>query len=227
VFRSLTRPSLAQQFPLPQTGPASDIPFSRAASLAYPGTTPLTTDFVITPLLTLPDSFQSAHVGEVFSCTLSANNELAPDETARSVSGVGIGAEIISPANPTGVALELDAAPGGLDVDGDVRPGESMQRILTLNLKEEGDHTLAVTVTYTETATGAAGKAAAGRVRTFRKLYQFAAANLIAVRTKAGDLEGGRYALEAQLENLGERAVVVEVSRTGWTAIISISRTAD
>jgi hypothetical protein len=125
------------------------------------------------------------------------------------------------------VALELDAAPGGLDVDGDVRPGESMQRILTLNLKEEGDHTLAVTVTYTETATGAAGKAAAGRVRTFRKLYQFAAANLIAVRTKAGDLEGGRYALEAQLENLGERAVVVEVSRTGWTAIISISRTAD
>jgi trafficking protein particle complex subunit 13 len=196
--------------------------------LAYPGITPTTTDFVVTPLLTLPDSFQSAYVGEVFSCTLSANNELPPEDTMRSVSGVRIGAEIISPSNPTGVALDLEASSSNslanLDSDGNIKPNESLQRILKLNLKEEGDHTLAVTVTYTETAVGAEGKAAGGRVRTFRKLYQFAATNLIAVRTKAGDLEGGRYALEAQLENLGERAVVVEVSKTRQPLVYSLER---
>jgi hypothetical protein len=81
-------------------------------------------------------------------------------------------------------------------------------------LKEEGNHVLAVTVTYTETALGE-GKAASGRVRTFRKLYQFVAQQLLSVRTKAGELtqRSGppKYLLEAQLENMGEAAVCLEV----------------
>jgi hypothetical protein len=93
-------------------------------------------------------------------------------------------------------------------------PGESLQRILRFELKEEGNHVLAVTVTYTETALGE-GKAASGRVRTFRKLYQFVAQQLLSVRTKAGELtqQGGlsKYLLEAQLENMGEAAVCLEV----------------
>ena len=69
-------------------------------------------------------------------------------------------------------------------------------------------------VTYTETALGE-GKAASGRVRTFRKLYQFVAQQLLSVRTKAGEIspKGGsrRYLLEAQLENMGEAGVCLEV----------------
>jgi hypothetical protein len=92
-------------------------------------------------------------------------------------------------------------------------PGESLQRILRFELKEEGNHVLAVTVTYTETALGE-GKASGGRVRTFRKLYQFVAQQLLSVRTKAGELSQkdgmSRYLLEAQLENMGEAAVCLE-----------------
>jgi hypothetical protein len=216
---SLTRPSLAQQFPLPRTDPHSDSPFPASASFAYPYASPaVPTDFILTPLLNLPESFQSAYVGETFSCTLSANNELPPDETTRSVSGVRVAAEIITPSNPSGTALDLETPTAedesaSFKSGGALISGASLQRILRLNLQEEGEHTLAVTVTYTETAVGLGGRAAGGRVRTFRKLYQFVAANLVSVRTKAGDLDGGRYALEAQLENMGERAVVLDSVR--------------
>jgi hypothetical protein len=131
---------------------------------------------------------------------------------------VRIGAEILSPSHPSGIALELESAASSAAAS--FGPGASLQRILRLSLHEEGEHTLAVTVTYTETSVGGGGQAAGGRVRTFRKLYQFVAASLISVRTKACEvlqgkaLEQGRgvYVLEAQLENLGDYGVVLEVS---------------
>lgn len=119
-----------------------------------------------------------------------------------------------TPSNPTGSPLDLAGADGELDGAVSPAPGESLQRILRFELKEEGNHVLAVTVTYTETALGE-GKASGGRVRTFRKLYQFVAQQLLSVRTKAGELSKrdgmSRYLLEAQLENMGEAAVCLEV----------------
>jgi hypothetical protein len=154
-------------------------------------------------------------VGETFSCTLCANNELDASDTTKAVSGVRIQGDMQTPSNPAGSPLEL----AGSQEDGDTgvspKPGKSLQRILRFELKEEGNHVLAVTVTYTETALGE-GKAASGRVRTFRKLYQFVAQPLLSVRTKAGELTQrngvSRYLLEAQLENMGEAAVCLEVS---------------
>jgi trafficking protein particle complex subunit 13 len=152
---------------------------------------------------------------------------------------VRIQAEIQTPSNPSGITLDLEGRTNG---DGEAEdenkfaPGDSVQKIIRLNLKEEGNHVLAVTVTYTETTFGAGGtptkstggpllevggqqhlSAQGARVRTFRKLYQFVAQNLVGVRTKAGDLpmsRGGkrRFAVEAQLENMGERVVSLEVS---------------
>ena len=85
-------------------------------------------------------------------------------------------------------------------------------------LKEEGNHVLAVTVTYSETAMVEDGKASGGRVRTFRKLYQFLVKQCLAVRTKAGELPGSksegrglRFVLEAQLENMAEESICLEV----------------
>lgn len=119
-----------------------------------------------------------------------------------------------TPSNPTGSPLDLAGAEGELNGAVSPAPGESLQRILKFELKEEGNHVLAVTVTYTETALGE-GKASGGRVRTFRKLYQFVAQQLLSVRTKAGELSQKdgmlRYLLEAQLENMGEAAVSLEV----------------
>jgi hypothetical protein len=165
-------------------------------------------------VLNLPEAFGSAYVGETFSCTLCANNELDPADTTRTISGVRIQGDMQTPSNPTGSPLHLADAHEEGDEAVSPAPGESMQRILRFELKEDGNHVLAVTVTYTETAIGE-GKAASGRVRTFRKLYQFVAQQLLSVRTKAGEMSpkngSSRYLLEAQLENMGEAAVCLEV----------------
>lgn len=93
---------------------------------------------------------------------------------------------------------------------------ESLQRIVNFDLKEEGSHVLAVTVTYSETTP------TSGRIRTFRKLYQFVCKGCMVVRTKTGSLpsspvseNGGqaaamRWALEAQLENTGEETITLD-----------------
>lgn len=204
----LSRPSLATQYPLPNS---QDLGISPQASQAYPSQDTPVSQFILSPVLNLPEAFGSAYVGETFSCTLCANNELDASDTSKTVSGVKIQGDMQTPSNPTGSPLDMA---GDGDDTASPAPGESLQRILKFELKEDGNHVLAVTVTYTETALGE-GKAASGRVRTFRKLYQFVAQQLLSVRTKAAELtqQGGpsRYLLEAQLENMGEAAVCLEV----------------
>jgi len=122
---------------------------------------------------------------------------------------------------PLGETLTLDledaAEAAGMEGEGDgpSKPGSTIQKIVRLNLSEPGQHVLAVTVTYTEHAHAADGSAQGARVRTFRKLYQFVAQPLINVKTKTGDIAATkagrtRYALEAQLQNLGDRTVCLE-----------------
>jgi len=208
VLVRLSRPSLATQYPLPNS---QDLGISPQASQAYPSQDTPVSQFILSPVLNLPEAFGSAYVGETFSCTLCANNELDASDTSKTVSGVKIQGDMQTPSNPTGSPLDMA---GDGDDTASPAPGESLQRILKFELKEDGNHVLAVTVTYTETALGE-GKAASGRVRTFRKLYQFVAQQLLSVRTKAAELtqQGGpsRYLLEAQLENMGEAAVCLEV----------------
>lgn len=121
--------------------------------------------------------------------------------------------------------LELFSAAGSEADDDHSEPGSALQRIIRFDLKEEGNHVLAVNVTYTETTSGD-GQATSGRVRSFRKLYQFLAQPCVSVRTKATELAAVevsdkthgpygratliRYVLEAQLENVSDAAIVLE-----------------
>ena len=68
---------------------------------------------------------------------------------------------------------------GGVDLPS---AGTSLQKILSFDLKEEGNHVLAVTVSYYEASE------LSGRTRTFRKLYQFACKSSLIVRTKVSAL---------------------------------------
>lgn len=220
----LSRPSFATQTPLPQTSFHNGLDIPVPSSLAYPGAE-ASPAFPLTPLLTLPAAFGAAYVGETFTCTLCSNCEVGDEGEGdgRSVNGVRIHAELQTPAEQQGLPLELKRAEGG-DEGGyeegwDMRPKQTVQFTLTHDLKEEGPHVLAVTVSYTETLRGGGGGASGGRARTFRKLYQFVAQPLIAVRSKVSELqrrakpapgEGRRWVLEAQLENVGETAVVLE-----------------
>jgi len=143
------------------------------------------------------------------------------------ITGVRIAAEMQTPSQPVGVPLDMTAAEDEKP-DASLEPGATLQRIVRFDLKEDGNHILVVTVTYTQTQMAGEGQAAGGRVRTFRKLYQFVARQLLSVRTKVQLMPSTstnsqvRYALEAQLENLAENAIVLEavtfVPRVGFTS---------
>lgn len=141
------------------------------------------------------------------------------------VTSVRIVAEMQTPSSVA--SLDLEPASDSAQIEG-LATGESLQKIVRYDLKEEGNHILAVSVSYTETRIGQDSQAASGRVRTFRKLYQFVAQPCLSVRTKASELPPLevdnkslgpygkkrllRFALEAQLENVGDGVVVVKVS---------------
>ena len=131
-----------------------------------------------------------------------------------------------------------DASNPGKELDApvDLAPGETLLRTVHFDLREPGTHYLAVTITYEERQReeGEGGQIVGARVRSFRKLYQFVAQTLLGIRTKAGEItsvrnaskksqkkeeeeeeegrrERKRFALEAQIENLGDVTVVLEV----------------
>ena len=130
---------------------------------------------------------------------------------------VRIGAEMQAPSGTT----TLEVSPTDLE-GAKVNPGESLQKIVSFELREEGNHTLAVNVSYSETTVSNDQPASSGRVRTFRKLYQFVARPCLGVRTKVSNLPSGdsddtqlqtaRFALEAQLENFADGAITLETA---------------
>ncbi|KAL8874259.1 MAG: hypothetical protein Q9174_000379 [Haloplaca sp. 1 TL-2023] len=156
--------------------------------------------------------------GETFSCTLCANNE-RPNDTRRKVLTVNIDAEMQAPTQT--LPLDLSSSEGE-STNSDLDSGGSLQKLVRFDLKEEGNHVLAVSVTYTELRPDNGGDFKE-RTRTFRKLYQFVAAPCLSVRTKVSDfpLRGidSEYkakvkhlsvVMEAQLENMADGPITLE-----------------
>jgi len=152
----LSRPSLEYQHPLPEQHEDASIKINPLAALAYPSPQQ-DQSFLVTPLLTLPAQFGVTHIGETFCCSLCANNELTPDDT-RSIQDVAIIAEMITPSQPKGMPMEVGEVDASSIAPSTLQPGETLQRIVRHDLKEDGNHTLVVTVTYLED----------GNLRTFR-----------------------------------------------------------
>lgn len=159
-------------------------------------------------------------MGESFSCTLCANNELLPSAD-RTVTSVKMVAEMQTPSQTMPLELIPDQDEAGRS---GLVPGESLQKVVRFDLREEGNHVLAVSVSYSENILSkSANSASGGRVRSFRKLYQFAAQPCLSVRTKTSVLplpetsndlrhlaKRSSYALEAQLENLADGLITLE-----------------
>lgn len=107
--------------------------------------------------------------------------------------------------------------------------GASLQRIIRYDLREEGNHVLIVDLTYVENLLSQDNATSTPKVRSFRKLYQFAAQPCLSVRTKATELAVQevpdkslgpygrshlvRYVLEAQLENVSEGTIILEQTK--------------
>ncbi|KAH8888180.1 hypothetical protein GQ53DRAFT_654305 [Thozetella sp. PMI_491] len=214
----LSRPSLVLQYPIePPLASNSSCPPPIAASLAYGRQSGAGEDtnpepFILSPILNLPPSFGSAYVGETFSCTLCANHDIPDAEASKkTVRDVRIEAEMKTPTSQAVTKLDLDPEQGGLGATKgvDLEPDETLQKVVNFDLKEEGNHVLAVTVSYYEATD------ISGRTRTFRKLYQFICKASLIVRTKPGPLPAAstgvrRWVLEAQLENCSEDTIQLE-----------------
>lgn len=224
----LSRPSISQRIPLPRQSKGS----SHINSNAALGLGPKEADeqFLFSPVLTLPPAFGSAYVGETFSCTLCANNEL-PADADRQVTSIRVGAEMQTPSG----TIPLEATTSDEECPNrPVKPGCSTQRIVRFDLREEGNHTLAVNLSYSETTTSEDQSASSGRVRTFRKLYQFVCRPCLNVRTKVSNLpESGRsqterFVVEIQLDNMADGTIVLKnMSFNPKSAFKSISLNRD
>ncbi|RGP60002.1 hypothetical protein FLONG3_11019 [Fusarium longipes] len=206
----LSRPSLVTQYPIdsPSSVGTSTKSAPIPASLAYHSQAASNpSPFLLSPVVNLPVSFGSAYVGETFSCTLCANNDLPPD-AAKNIRDVRIEAEMKTPG--MGAVQRLELGPPSGQSEADLQSGDTLQKVVSFDLKEEGNHVLAVTVSYYEATE------TSGRTRTFRKLYQFICKASLIVRTKVGSLRAedtqghGRWVLEAQLENCSEDVVQLE-----------------
>jgi trafficking protein particle complex subunit 13 len=159
-------------------------------------------------------------VGEGFDCIIGINNEL-PSTSDKRITTVKLAAEMQTPSHTR--ALDLNP-PNEEVVRTGLAPATSFQSVIHFDLREEGSHTLSVSVTYNEgviskSETTGAIAASGGRVRSFRKLYNFNVGPCLSVRTKATDLhprageEQGaldRFALECQLENLADDTITME-----------------
>ena len=166
--------------------------------------------FLLNPVITLPPSFGSAYVGETFSCTLCANNELSTD-AERQISSIRIEAEMQSPSG----TAPLQTLPDDRQETTYLKTGGSIQTIVRFDLREEGSHTLAVNLSYSETTISKDQTASSGRVRSFRKLYQFACRPCLNVRTKVSNLQDSqsqreRYVIEVQLDNMAQGTIILK-----------------
>ncbi|KAL8827125.1 MAG: hypothetical protein Q9191_003373 [Dirinaria sp. TL-2023a] len=181
----LSRPSLAQHFPLPP--PSSTSQFDEKRALDLPNVIP--ENSFLKPIL-LPGS-------------------------ERVITRVKMAAEMQAPSG----TVPLDIAPPDEDIaEKQTALGGSLQKIVRFDLREEGTHVLAVSLSYSENTMSKDNSASSGRVRTFRKLYQFVSQPCLSVRTKISDFPptpavgtaASCYALEAQLENVADGSITLE-----------------
>lgn len=206
----LSRPSLSQHFPLRPTSKDSEAQLEPTTEGRSDDIDDGSETFSLGTTLTLPPSFGFVYVGEPFTCALCANNEL--DEYAeRHVSNVKVVAEMESPSGTMALGLE----PAG-ELSGVLQAQQSIQRNLHFDLREEGKHTLSVSVSYSETTRSREQGASSGRVRTYRKLYPFSARPCLNVRTKVSAISAkdadapSKFALEAQVDNLADTSIVLK-----------------
>ena len=134
------------------------------------------------------------------------------------MTAVKLTAEMQAPS----LKLPLELTPLNGDPASPIPPGKPLQKIVRFELTDEGNHVLAVSVTYSETTMTRGKSASSGRVRTFRKLYQFVAEPCLNVKTKVSEIapkfgaelpkayNAHSYALEAQLENMAGAPITLE-----------------
>jgi len=154
---------------------------SSASALSLQGKMPLTgypktlRDLThTTQFLTLPSTFGSIQLGEIFSSCLCINNEAQVD-----IDGISVKVEM---QTATSKAMLADLGEPGHQIA--IASGDTFESIVTHEIKELGQHVLACTVTYQLPLTlqpplAPSVNSGDASLQTFRKFYKFAVNDLI------------------------------------------------
>ncbi|KAH9901130.1 DUF974-domain-containing protein [Cubamyces lactineus] len=167
----------------------------------------------VNELLTLPAAFGAIQLGETFSSCLSVNND-----TNVEVEGVTVRVEMQTVSSKALLA-EFGGPEQRLGV------GESLERIVSHEIKELGQHVLGCIVSYRvplgfRQSLPPTTDAPDPSVQTFRKFYKFAVTNPLSVKTKVhvprspsallSSQEREKVFLEVHIQNLTQDAMWLE-----------------
>ncbi|KAJ8482272.1 hypothetical protein ONZ51_g5473 [Trametes cubensis] len=167
----------------------------------------------VNELLTLPAAFGAIQLGETFSSCLSVNND-----TNVEVEGVTVRVEMQTVSSKTLLA-EFGGPEQRLGV------GESLERIVSHEIKELGQHVLGCIVSYRvpsgfRQSLPPTSDSLDSSVQTFRKFYKFAVTNPLSVKTKVhvprspsallSSQEREKVFLEVHIQNLTQDAMWLE-----------------
>ncbi|OBZ75869.1 Trafficking protein particle complex subunit 13, partial [Grifola frondosa] len=216
----VSRPSLASAWEPFYSSSPSFSAHSTASVMSLQGKTPLPNhpktlrDLThITEVLMLPAAFGAIQLGETFSSCLSVNNDATVD-----VEAVVMRVEMQT-ANTKTVLAEF----GG--VDHRLPAGESLERVVSHEIKELGQHVLACTVSYRlppgiRAIPSPATDTNDPAIQTFRKFYKFAVTNPLSVKTKVhlpraptallSRTDREKVFLEVHIQNLTQDAMWLE-----------------
>ncbi|KAI0637237.1 DUF974-domain-containing protein [Trametes polyzona] len=216
----VSRPSLASAWEPFYSSSPSFSAHSTASISSLQGKTPLPghpktlRDLThITELLTLPAAFGAIQLGETFSSCLSINNDANID-----VDGVTVRVEMQT-ASSKALLAEFGGPSHRLAV------GETLEKIVSHEIKELGQHVLGCTVSYrvppgVRQPPPQAGDPQDPGVHTFRKFYKFAVTNPLSVKTKVhlprsptallSAQEREKVFLEVHIQNLTQDAMWLE-----------------
>ncbi|GBE82445.1 Trafficking protein particle complex subunit 13 [Sparassis crispa] len=227
----VSRPTLASAWEPFYSSSPSFSAHSTASVMSLQGKTPLEghpktlRDLThISEVLTLPSSFGAIQLGETFSSCLSVNNEASVD-----IEAVALKVEMQTATTKTTLA-EFGGPDDTLAV------GDSLERVVSHEIKELGQHVLGCTVSYRAPAgaraapPGPAGDASDRNVLSFRKFYKFAVTNPLSVKTKVhtprapsallSRAEREKVFLEVHIQNLTQEVMWLEHMRfectDGW-----------
>eukprot|EP01104_Vermistella_antarctica_P011831 TRINITY_DN3343_c0_g1_i2.p1 TRINITY_DN3343_c0_g1~~TRINITY_DN3343_c0_g1_i2.p1 ORF type:complete len:384 (+),score=86.03 TRINITY_DN3343_c0_g1_i2:315-1466(+) len=143
----------------------------------------------LTEMLTLPSSFGTIYLGEMFCSYISVNNSSGSD-----VSLVGIKAEL---QTQTQRFILLDRSPQQIPK---FVAGASNDFVVQHEVKEEGIHILVCSANYTKLD---------GERKYFRKLFKFKVENPLRIKTRTHNLQGD-VLLEVEVQNASKQSFFLE-----------------
>mmetsp|Transcript_7599 Transcript_7599/g.19602 ORF Transcript_7599/g.19602 Transcript_7599/m.19602 type:complete len:472 (+) Transcript_7599:14-1429(+) len=186
----LTRPRLMRTAPVPHD-PADFGAGELAAALENDAETLADLPaFGLGEVCTLPQSFGSIFLGEIFSCYLSLNNE-----STETCTDVMVTAELQTGNDRTQIT------PAGADADKvSLAPGHSYDTVQCSEVKEPGTHLLVCNVNYRNPE---------GEKKYFRKFFKFVVYKPLDIKTVTYN-SGGEIFLEAQVKNITQAPMFFE-----------------